>query len=318
MSDDSNLPVAVRASQALGFVDKDDVLKELAARSSHITEITNPDGYQQVHQARVSLKTQRIEIEKLGKKARDEANEFAKGVIAEERRLISFIEPEETRLGRIQKAHDDAEARQKQLRVEAELTRVRKIQEKIEMMRAMPSRALGMSSADAARTLAAAEALRIDETFEEFMALAQSALQATVASLRGIVLERQKWEEDQAKIVAEREELAKLRADAMARELRERDEARERQRAENEKMELQRAELHKQQVKLAEERATLDRNKRIEDAKVAEARRVAAIKKPTAEQLVDVVAKYFSVPSETAAEWLALTAFTRLRKKAAK
>lgn len=55
-----------------------------------------------VTETRIKLKKARVDITKQGKEMRDEANKFAKDVIAREKELVAIIEPEELRLEAIE------------------------------------------------------------------------------------------------------------------------------------------------------------------------------------------------------------------------
>ena len=129
------LTIAERATRALGLLTIEADLIALAERSKSIVAITNAAGYDQCHAARIALKNQRVEIARRGKMARDDATQFSKAVIAEEKRLIGFIEPEEDRLQALQDAHDAAIEAEKQAKIAAELARVQKIRQSIDLIR---------------------------------------------------------------------------------------------------------------------------------------------------------------------------------------
>jgi len=63
-----------------------------------IKGIDDKEGYQNANEARKELKKTRVAITKQGKELRDEANQFAKMVIAKEKELVSIIEPIEENL----------------------------------------------------------------------------------------------------------------------------------------------------------------------------------------------------------------------------
>lgn len=126
------LTVVQRASVALGATEHEKKLVELAKQSVAITTISNNGGLQECHAARMRLKNARIEIEKLGKSARDDATKFSKAVIAEEARLVALIEPEEKRLQAIQDAWDAAREAERIAHENAERERLARIQEAIE------------------------------------------------------------------------------------------------------------------------------------------------------------------------------------------
>lgn len=130
------LTVLERASLALGASEHEKRLVALAKQSHEIVEITNKASYTQLHTARMALKTERVNLEKLGKAAREDASKFARAVIAEEARLVAIIEPEEARLEAIQGAYDNRIAAEKAAREQAERDRIATIQAAIDDLRA--------------------------------------------------------------------------------------------------------------------------------------------------------------------------------------
>lgn len=120
------LTVVQRATVALKADARRAQFTELAAQSKDITAITNPAAYQECHAARMRLKGVRVEVEKEGKRVREDAVAFQRGVIEIEKELIALIAPEESRLQVIQDAHDtkikevrEAAAREAQAKIEA-------------------------------------------------------------------------------------------------------------------------------------------------------------------------------------------------------
>lgn len=214
----TELTIPERASRALGLATTEAALLELAGRSKDLTAITNDAAYEQVHAARMVLKNQRVEIERRGKMARDDATKFSKAVIAEEKRLIDLIEPEEKRLQALQKAHDDAIEQAKQAAIAAEAARVAAIQERIAKIRAWPTHAAGQSSAEIGARLALAEGYSIEGGgFEDFAEAARFELDAAKAALRKLHEAAVAHEAEQERIKAERAELDRLRAEDAAR-----------------------------------------------------------------------------------------------------
>jgi hypothetical protein len=209
----TELTVVERAVAALGKADKAKELVELAARSVTIKAITNGDGYKQVHSARMALKNERVEIEKAGKAARDDATKFSKAVIAEEKRLIGLILPEESRLEKLQQDYDDAIEEAKQAAIRAEQQRVAALQQRVTEL----SGALGvakrynLTAAEFAEHIADLERVPVDESFQEFHAEAEAAKAATLTSLRQMHATAVAREAEAARLKAEREELERQR-----------------------------------------------------------------------------------------------------------
>lgn len=212
------LTVADRAKQALAVTKTEEELKALAAGTVTITAITNADGRQQVHAARMVLKNKRIDIQKRGKDARDEATKFSKAVIVEEDQLIALIEPEEKRLGTLQDAWDDAIEAEKQAKVAAEQKRVADLQERVAEIRGNRMLSPTSGSELIAEHISDLEGDAVDDSFEEFREQAEAAKAEGLAWLRNVHAAAVAHEAEQARIKAEREELAKLRAEQAERD----------------------------------------------------------------------------------------------------
>jgi hypothetical protein len=327
------LTVEERAKQALVITKTEKELKELAERSATITAITNADGYQQVHQARMTLKGARVEIQKLGKAAREDAQKFAKAVITEEKRLVELIEPEEERLAALQKGWDDAIEAEKQRKIQAELDRVNALQERVAELRGN-QRITSLSDPTLiAEHVSYIERIAVDESFEEFQQQAQDAKAAGLARLRDLYAAAVARVAEDERIKAERAELARLRAadeerraaerarlaeeERQAKQDREAEAARQaeelrRQREENErKAAEERERLRADQQRLDAERAEFERRQREqqrirdeEEAARAENARIAALKKPSDDELIAVLCDHYRAPADKVVDWL--------------
>lgn len=271
MTEQTALTLVERARQALAITQTEDELRAIAGRSADITAITNTDGREQVHSARMVLKTLRVDIQKRGKEARDNATKFSKAVIAEENKLIALISPEEDRLQKLQDGWDAAIEAEKQAKIDAELKRVADIQKRIAAIREFPDGLSLRSAADVQKKLEEAEAFAIDETFEEFAEAARSTLANAVLAVKNIHYERVQYETEQARIKAEREELEQLRAAQAKRDAEERariaEEERQAKAARDAEAAKQAAELKAAREKQAAEAAA--ERKRIADEEAA-------------------------------------------------
>jgi hypothetical protein len=242
----------------------------MAEGSKSITAITNADGYQQCHAARMALKNKRIEIEKLGKKAREDATAFGKAVIVEEKRLIALISPEEERLETLQKAWDDARERERQEKIEQEILRVQTLQERVAKLRGCQTLTASSGSSLIAEHIEDLEKIPVDDSFQEFRQQAEDAKAAGLSRLRDLHAAAVAHEAEQARIQAEREELARLRARQeeweaaerfrLAEEARRAAEERERLEAEaRARREAEEAELRRQREEEAAEQQRVER-----------------------------------------------------------
>lgn len=329
----TELTLRQRAVIALGQKEHEQELVALAESTKTITAITNRAGYQQVHTARTALKTRRVEIERLGKSARDDATKFAKAVIAEEDRLIALIQPEEKRLARLQDAHDAEEERIAIEKSEAEQRRVDGLRARVEAIRCLPDDCWMKSAAEIQQVLDVTRSTVIGDEFQEFKEQAQTALFSAVQSLEGIHCKRLADDAEKERLKLEREELIRLRAETerlqaaerarmiederTARAAREAEMARQaeelrKQRAEQEA--AARAERKKneaEQKRLAAERAEFERAqaqalkaKEAEERRRAEQARIANMKPPADSEIVEVLGQHYNVPEYKVREWL--------------
>ena len=173
-----------RARAALKACATETALTELAAKSRDITAITNADGYQQVHGARMALKAMRVTIEKTGKAAREDATAFSKAVIAEEKRLIAIIEPEETRLSDLQCSWDAAREAERRAKAEAERERVQAILSRIAKLQSLPEvYTSALPPQRIAEVIAQIEG-GLSADYGEYAAQAEALRQAALVALR--------------------------------------------------------------------------------------------------------------------------------------
>lgn len=216
MSESKELTVIERAQQALKPAANEQQLAELAAASKSITEITNADGLTQAHRARMTLKNTRVEIAKIGKAARDDATQFSKAVIAEEKRLIAIIEPEEQRLEGLQNAWEAARAAEKRAAEQKERDRLQAIETRLAKLRAIPE--LYTSAMPSGQLLSVIQQLEQPPTFDyqERSDEATALREVVIVHLRAEhveALEREEREEaERARIAAEEAQKAAERA----------------------------------------------------------------------------------------------------------
>jgi hypothetical protein len=296
------LTVQQRAVTALGITEeKKAELRALAARTTTITRITNADGYKQVHAARVALKNERVALEKDGKAAREEATVFSKKVIELEKEAIGIIAPEEKRLQSIQDAHDAEIEADKQARIDAELKRVQDIRDRIDMdiRRAAATSSSAMPSGRVAQIIEDIAAIAVDDSFAEFRQEADDAKVASLARLREIHTASVEREAEQARIKAEREELAKLRAEQVERDRLAEIERKALADKQTEELRLQRIEQDKvdaEAKRLRDEEATkqaaeLKAQREKQDAEAAAERKRIADEEAEAKAIRDAAAK---------------------------
>lgn len=208
-----------RARTALASIETEAKLKELAKASETILTITNPDGREQCHSALMSLVKMRTHINKTRKNACEDAIAFRDAAIAEEKRLVGIISPEEARLAGIRDTWDARIEAEKQARIDAEIARGAEIQRLIDGIRNWPVNAAGKPSALVNQMLQSATDYRIeDEVFQERTEDAKTILIASTAALQGIYQERLTHEAAQLKLEEDRKELVRLKAEEAERQ----------------------------------------------------------------------------------------------------
>ena len=212
------LSVAERAVRAMSKAESEARLTELAESSKPLVAISSNVEREAVHEARMNLKDIRVRIEKVGKAAREDATAYSKAIIAEEKRLIGLIEPEETRLAAIQKEWDDRKERERQERIAAEQRRVETIQQRIVELRGNQMLSPSSGSVLIAQHIADLEAISVDDSFAEFRPQAEDAKTAALARFGAIHRAALDHEAEQQRIADERAELARLRQEAAERE----------------------------------------------------------------------------------------------------
>ena len=254
-------PPAERAALALNSTQTERDLIVLASKNADITVIKNKAGRDQAHGAAMEIRRARLVIEKTAKEARDDATKFSKAVIAEEKRLISIIEPEETRLLTLRNSWD---AEQERIRLEAEAAEQRRIDSinaAIDSIRAIPGNLVSAGSKaifEAINDLAAIEIT--EDAFQEFTQKAQHFQSESLNTLRNLLAaatqreaEAQRLAEEQARLAEERARLEAERKAEAARLASERAEL-ERLRAEAQaSLEAERA-AHETHVRAEQER----------------------------------------------------------------
>lgn len=176
------LSLPQRATVALSTVEHEVKLRELVASSADIVAVVNAAGREQAHRIGMSLKTARVNIEKAGKLAREDATAFSKAVIAEEARLVNIIEPEEDRVIGLRDGFDAEEKARKDALIAAEVARVEAIRVDIESIRNMATLVAGKPSAiiNAACEILG-EMIATEDRFAEFTRNAAIAIDQTSA-----------------------------------------------------------------------------------------------------------------------------------------
>ena len=316
-----------------------------------VYEVQTSKGMEDAKKARAAIREPRYEIErvrkeakapilKLGKELDSRAKAITEEILAIEAPIHEQIENEQAR--------KEAE---KQAKIDAELKRVEALQDRVAELRGCQTLTPTSGSATIAEHIADLERIPVDESFEEFWQQANDAKAAGLARLRELHTAAVTHEAEQARIQAEREELAKLRAEAEKRDAEDRARLAEEERkanaqrlaeaarqaaelkAQREKQEAEAAAERKriadeeaaakairdaEAKKLADERAEFERQqaearraKEEADRIERERARIASLKKPTDDELIRVLAEYYSAPESKVVEWILAIDFSK-------
>ena len=275
------LMVIERAQIACGSAEHEITLINLAECSKAISVITNADGYKECHATRMTLKSARLKITKTSKEARDDATAFSKSVIAEEKRLIAIIEPDEDRLEALQTAWDAAQEAEKQRKINEEAARVEGIKTRIEAIRRVPLESVGKSSELISAAIKYLNELDIDDSYQEHKPLAEIVKEDSIKAMTALLVSAIEQEEEQFRIAQEREELAVLREKQRIDDAERAENQRKQALAEAERLRLERAEAQRKEFaareELAKKQAETDRlTKELADLKKSNEIRIAA------------------------------------------
>jgi vacuolar-type H+-ATPase subunit I/STV1 len=227
MIEDAPLTLQTRAALAMNSTHTERDLIALAAKNTHIVAVIDKLGRQQAHGAAMELKRARTTIAGVSKDARDDATQFQKAIIAEEKRLIAIIEPEEERLFVLRDAFDDEQACIRAEAEQAERNRITAIHAKIAELRNFLMLAGQCSTAERiAGLIEKLEAIQQAgyESFDEFAAEASTIAAASYDAMVKLhaakvqdeeAAERAKAEQEATRI-AQSIEAAKLAAERSA------------------------------------------------------------------------------------------------------
>lgn len=300
-------------------------------------DVETPSGMEIAKAARQTLRQPRYAIERIRKEAKAPLLAIGKKLDAEAARITTEIMKLEDPIDQQIKNEESRKEREREAAAAAEAARVTTQQARVDAIRSLPVRASGKPSAQIAAIQAEAAAIVIDGSYQEFGEQAGAALAQSVAALSGLHAGAVAAEAEAVRVAAEREELARLRAQQEERDRVERERLAEEGRAARE---AQAAEVARQQAELNAQRAEQERVAQVERDRLAaerreqeqaiareraelaaeqerirvqrekdEAARIAALPKPATkrpkdDEIVAVLAAHYSVEPGTVRDWL--------------
>lgn len=299
----------------------DAALADLAGRFKDVVyDVTTTAGMQSARVARAELRGYRVDLEKTRVEIKAPALERCRLIDAEAKRITAVLSDLEDPIDAQIKSEEKRKEREAMERVMAEQRRVNDIRAQIDHIKRWPASCVGMKAAQVAEVLAALTARVIGEDFAEFQGEAREALQVSIAQVEAMHAGAVAQEAEAERIKAERAELAKLRAEADAREQADREALESERRAARVQIDAeQRAAREAQAVedsRLAAERARLEAERT-----AAEATRRAMERKEAevvdARQMLNIFVTRFGHLAEFQDVVVAIKALKAPKRKAA-
>ena len=227
----ATLPPEARAAIAMESTATEQYLIGLATAHTSITEAKDKAGRDQAHRAAMQLMQARLAVEKTADDAKADAKRCVAGINAECTRLVAIVKPEEVRLTGVRDEWDSEQARIKEAEAEAKRKRIEALNQRIAAIRDIGSRAMRCATSEQAQAIAS-ELDAVDfEGMDEFEADAQYAhgeatetcatvierLQAAEQTARDLEQHRRELAAAKAEADAALAELARIRAEELAK-----------------------------------------------------------------------------------------------------
>lgn len=245
---------------------------ELERRYGNVVfAVQTKQGMADAKEARRIIREPRYAVDKAAKAAKDPLNELKRNIDQRASIITDRLLAIETPIHEQIRREEERVAAEKAAAEEAARKKAEAIQFAINGIHATPVAMMGKPSAEVMDAIEALEGWEI--TADEFGDRAGEALQAktsALAALRATYDNRVQQEQEAARMAAEREELARLRAEREAAEKAERE---KREQAEREEAERREQERRQQEQALAAEREELARQQAAVAAQAAELER---------------------------------------------
>lgn len=201
--------------------------------------VSTTKGMDEAKKARQEVKGYRTALEAKRKEIKAPALERCRLIDDEAKTITAALLELEEPIDQQIKAEEARKEAEKAAKAEVERQRVAAIRVQIETIKNHAAFAVGKSAEAILKILSGVECFEIGEDFQEFKPDAEQAKAETLDKLKTLHTAQVEHEAEQARIAAERAELAKLRAEAEARAIRE---------AEEKRLAAERAEIARQQA----------------------------------------------------------------------
>jgi hypothetical protein len=220
------------------YTDTEAALAELRQRfGGVIFDVTTREGEQDARAARKELVSLRTGLEAKRKMLKAPALEYSRRIDSEAARITAEIEKLEKPIDAQVRAQEEAREAERQRKAAEEAARMQAIQDAIAALRRIPPEATTASPAKIEEHITLVANFTIDAAaFHEFVEQAEAARKETLGLLRELHRAAVAREAEAARLAAEREELARLRAEAAERDRAARAQQEAEQAAERERM----------------------------------------------------------------------------------
>lgn len=240
------------------FRPADAAIAEMAQRYMplKIRDVNDSTGFQQVHSARMVVKTHRVNVEKTRKALKEDALKYGRVVDAEAKRITALLQPIEQHLQEQEDAYNAARAKIKAQRLQERMDKLAAVEAVVASHIVEPMNDANFDLLLSQKT----QEFRERKERERLEAEEKARQEAEAAAARKAEEERLQRERDE--LEAERKRLAAEEA--------------ERKRQEEERLKAEREKLEEERRKLREEQERLEAEKR--EAELQRAREEAAEK----------------------------------------
>lgn len=242
-------------------------LAVLREKYGTVFDVQTPKGLAAAREARAEVRGYRVALEKLRVEIKAPALERTRLIDAEAKRITAALLEIEEPIDAAIKAEETRKAEERAAKERAEQARVAAIQARIASIRHCYTSAVNKTAAEITTTIEAMDAMILEESdFAEFTTEAKAAQVETRDALVVLKAKQLEKEAEQARIIAEREELARLRQQDEERKAEQRRiEAEAKAKADEEAAEIRKAQ-EAETARIAAAQKELDeRQRRIEE-----------------------------------------------------
>lgn len=183
-----------------------------------VFDVTTMKGDKEARAARLELVKLRTGLESKRREIKAPALERSRLIDSEANRINAFIAELEIPIDQQIKTEEQRKEVERTAKIEAEQRRVASLMQRVESIRGVIVDVSGMAAAEIENVIRGVVALTVDSTFAEFAAVAENAKTETLAKLRELHGRAIEHEQEQARIVAERAELERLRGEQAKRD----------------------------------------------------------------------------------------------------